>query len=371
MAFYEAARQQRLRLHVRIDERSASFTALGLAKASRPPVAVLCTSGTAAANFHPAVIEADESGVPLARAHRRPARRSCAGSAPTRPSTRSSCTAPRCAGSARPACPRPGRARPATGARWPARPGRTPRAASAACPARSTSTCRSASRWCPAGTPRPMAAESLDGRPGGQPWTRFPDQAARRRRARPAVDRTRRGRLRRRRRRRAAPASSWPGRRAGRCSPSPPPAPAAARARCPPTSTCSTRRSSSGAHQPDLIVSAGGPGSPAPQLAFLKTARARRHVVVAQGPGRWADPQRAATDVAAAVRLTGAPAGAASAGGWLDGWQRADEAARRAVDAVLDDDEAPDASRGSPGTWPPRCPTEPCCGRIKPARSGP
>ena len=65
MAFYEAARQRRLRLHVRIDERSASFTALGLAKASRRPVAVLCTSGTAAANFHPAVIEADESGVPL------------------------------------------------------------------------------------------------------------------------------------------------------------------------------------------------------------------------------------------------------------------------------------------------------------------
>ena len=37
MAFYEAARQRRLRLHVRIDERSASFTALGLAKASRRP----------------------------------------------------------------------------------------------------------------------------------------------------------------------------------------------------------------------------------------------------------------------------------------------------------------------------------------------
>jgi len=65
MAFFDAERQGRLRLHVRIDERSASFTALGLAKASRRPVAVLCTSGTAAANFHPAVIEADESGVPL------------------------------------------------------------------------------------------------------------------------------------------------------------------------------------------------------------------------------------------------------------------------------------------------------------------
>ena len=65
MAFEDLERRGRLRLHVRIDERSASFTALGLAKASRRPVAVLCTSGTAAANFHPAVIEADESGVPL------------------------------------------------------------------------------------------------------------------------------------------------------------------------------------------------------------------------------------------------------------------------------------------------------------------
>ncbi len=55
----------RLRLHVRIDERSASFLALGLAKASGRPVVVVCTSGTAAANFHAAVVEADEAGVPL------------------------------------------------------------------------------------------------------------------------------------------------------------------------------------------------------------------------------------------------------------------------------------------------------------------
>ena len=65
MAFSGLERRGRVRLHVRIDERSASFTALGLAKMSRRPAAVLCTSGTAAANFHPAVIEADESGIPL------------------------------------------------------------------------------------------------------------------------------------------------------------------------------------------------------------------------------------------------------------------------------------------------------------------
>jgi 2-succinyl-5-enolpyruvyl-6-hydroxy-3-cyclohexene-1-carboxylate synthase len=48
-----------------IDERSAAFFALGLARASRTPVALLCTSGTAAANFHPAVCEAAQDDVPL------------------------------------------------------------------------------------------------------------------------------------------------------------------------------------------------------------------------------------------------------------------------------------------------------------------
>jgi len=65
LALDEASRAGRLRLHVRIDERSASFLALGLARASGRPVPVLCTSGSAAANFHPAVTEASESGVPL------------------------------------------------------------------------------------------------------------------------------------------------------------------------------------------------------------------------------------------------------------------------------------------------------------------
>lgn len=55
----------RLRLHVRVDERSAGFLALGLAKISRNPVPVITTSGTAVANLHPAVLEAHHAQVPL------------------------------------------------------------------------------------------------------------------------------------------------------------------------------------------------------------------------------------------------------------------------------------------------------------------
>ncbi|HKG36365.1 MAG TPA: 2-succinyl-5-enolpyruvyl-6-hydroxy-3-cyclohexene-1-carboxylic-acid synthase [Solirubrobacterales bacterium] len=58
-------REDAIDLTVIVDERSAGFFALGAAQATRTPVAVLCTSGTAAANLHPAVCEADESGVPL------------------------------------------------------------------------------------------------------------------------------------------------------------------------------------------------------------------------------------------------------------------------------------------------------------------
>ena len=60
-----ASQQNELRCSVHIDERSAGFHALGLARAARRPVALICTSGTAAANFHPAVIEAWYARVPL------------------------------------------------------------------------------------------------------------------------------------------------------------------------------------------------------------------------------------------------------------------------------------------------------------------
>lgn len=59
------AEQTAIKPWLHLDERSSAFFALGLARATRRPVAVLCTSGTAAANFWPAVAEANLSRVPL------------------------------------------------------------------------------------------------------------------------------------------------------------------------------------------------------------------------------------------------------------------------------------------------------------------
>jgi 2-succinyl-5-enolpyruvyl-6-hydroxy-3-cyclohexene-1-carboxylate synthase len=340
MAFYLAASEQRVRLHVRIDERSASFTALGLAKASRRPVAVLCTSGTAAANFHPAVIEADESGVPLIllTADRPPELRGIGAN--------QAIDQIKLYGAA---------------VRWfcevglpEARPGAVGYWRSLACQAWAHAAGRLGQWSGPVHLNLPFREplvpggdeewlESLDGRPGGRPWTGIPDQDA----TRGALDLpwTERGvvvcgdgdydalalvEL--------AGQAGWPvlaepssGARRG---------PGALSAYQYLLATPEFVRE----HRPDVIVSAGRPGLSRAQLAFLGSGPASagsppRHVVVAQGPGRWADPQRTATDVAPAVRLTGTPGGAGSPGGWLEGWQRADKAARRAVDAVLDDDE--------------------------------
>lgn len=59
------AEHPELRVHIHVDERSAAFFALGIAKASQKPAALLCTSGTAAANYYPAIVEARYSRVPL------------------------------------------------------------------------------------------------------------------------------------------------------------------------------------------------------------------------------------------------------------------------------------------------------------------
>jgi 2-succinyl-5-enolpyruvyl-6-hydroxy-3-cyclohexene-1-carboxylate synthase len=343
MAFFDAERRHRVRLHVRIDERSASFTALGLAKASRRPVAVLCTSGTAAANFHPAVIEADESGVSLLvlTADRPPELRGIGAS--------QTIDQIKLYGSA---------------VRWfceaglpEARPGMVAYWRSLACQAWAHAAGSAGGFAGPVHLNLPFREplvpasgegedeqwpESLDGRPGGEPWTRFENRGV----ARDELE------------------LPWTERGVVVCGDGDYDAQAlvelAERAGWPVLAEPSSgaRRGPNAlsayqyllatpefmtAHRPDLLVSAGRPGLSRAQTALLGPGWASRHVVVAQGPGRWADPQRAATDVASAIRLTGVPAtsrspGAPSVSTWLDAWRRADDAARRAVDAVLDDD---------------------------------
>ncbi len=59
------AKHASIRTWMHLDERSAAFFALGMARALREPIGLLCTSGTAAANFLPAIVEARAAGVPL------------------------------------------------------------------------------------------------------------------------------------------------------------------------------------------------------------------------------------------------------------------------------------------------------------------
>jgi 2-succinyl-5-enolpyruvyl-6-hydroxy-3-cyclohexene-1-carboxylate synthase len=65
LAFFAAAERNLIKIHVRIDERTAAFFALGIIKATGRPVPVVCTSGTAVANYHPAVLEAHHTNAPL------------------------------------------------------------------------------------------------------------------------------------------------------------------------------------------------------------------------------------------------------------------------------------------------------------------
>jgi 2-succinyl-5-enolpyruvyl-6-hydroxy-3-cyclohexene-1-carboxylate synthase len=82
------------------------------------------------------------------------------------------------------------------------------------------------------------------------------------------------------------------------------------------------------------------------QLAYLKAASPPRtpprQVILAQGPGRWADPARSATDVATAVQLVGTPDRVVAAAGaaWLASWRAADAAARAAAGTILDEERA-------------------------------
>jgi 2-succinyl-5-enolpyruvyl-6-hydroxy-3-cyclohexene-1-carboxylate synthase len=389
MAFWELEQAGRVRLHVRIDERSAGFTALGLAKASRRPVAVLCTSGTAAANFHPAVIEADESAVPLLvlTADRPPELRGT-GASQTIDQVKLYGAAVRWYAEAGVPERRPGMAgywRSLACRAWanaagalgtlpgpvhlnlPFRDPLVPDALApdalvpdtgdrANGPDNSNSQADDLSPAADAAASLPDISgsggldwpDALSGRPDGGPWTRVGAALA------------------------AAPLDlPWAERGVVVCGDGdydaaalvelaelagwPVLAEPSSGARRGPNALTGyeyllASPEFSGAHRPDVIVSAGRPGLTRPQSALMGLARravagqgtgdaprggtpAVRHVVVASGPGMWADPQRAATDVAARIGLTGVPG--TVPGRWLHAWRHADAAAARAAGAVL------------------------------------
>ena len=124
------------------------------------------------------------------------------------------------------------------------------------------------------------------------------------------------------------------------------------------------------AHRPDADRLGRPPGAvPRRSRPCSAAGAAGRHVVIAQGPGRWADPQRAATDVAAAVRLhrRARPAGTP----WLEAWRRADDAARPRGGRRPGRGDG-DADRAPAGPGPGRGPAgrTRCCGRRAACPSG-
>ncbi|GII60764.1 2-succinyl-5-enolpyruvyl-6-hydroxy-3-cyclohexene- 1-carboxylate synthase [Sphaerisporangium krabiense] len=312
----------RLRLHVRIDERSASFLALGLARRSERPVALVCTSGSAAANFHPAVIEASESGVPLLllTADRPPELR---GTGASQTIDQLKLYGPSVRWFAEVGVPEE---RPGQVAYW-----------------RSLA-CRAYQRALGPGDPGPVHlnlafreplipdgdttwCEPLEG--GDGPWVRArvaPPSAGLH------VPPTRRGVLvvgdgavNVRRHVAAAGMAGWPvlsepsgGARYG-------------------DHAISAYHFLLGvpefadAHSPDVVVTLGRPSLSRPLMSWLK--RVHEHIVVSPDLTRWPDPTRSATQVAAAVEI----AAASGDDGWLRSWRTAEAAARRAVDEVLDD----------------------------------
>ncbi|WP_131740126.1 2-succinyl-5-enolpyruvyl-6-hydroxy-3-cyclohexene-1-carboxylic-acid synthase [Actinomadura roseirufa] len=321
LALHAAEEDGRLRLHVRIDERSASFLGLGMAKRSGRPVALVCTSGTAAANFHPAVIEAHESGVPLIvlTADRPPELRDT-GANQTIDQVKLFGTAARWSTEIGVPENRPGMV-----AYWRSLVSRAWGLAQAPAPGpvhlnaafREPLVPDGDESWC----------EPLDGDVTGA-WTKV-------RAATPGsvlhVPPTRRGVLvvgdgaaNVKRYVAAASMAGWP----VLAEPS-------GNARYG-DHALSSHHFLLGVpefverHRPEVVVTLGKPGLSRPLLSLLR--RAEEHIVLAPDLAHWPDPVRSATQVAPEVEIPVVSGDDA----WLKSWRTADLAAATAVDAVLD-----------------------------------
>lgn len=315
-----------VRLHVRIDERSAGFLAVGLAQISGRPVAVVCTSGTAATNLHPAVLEASHAQLPLVvlTADRPPELRGT-GANQTADQVKLYSGAVRYFADVGVPEARAGMVR-----YWRSLIARAVAStvdgpAHLNLPLREPLVGGDDTEW----------LEPLDGRPDGQPWTVV---VAGRRIAPLLEEPPERG---------VVVVGSGAGRRdvdlalalAGGCG-WPVLSEPTGNARCG-SNAVSTyplllgEGAFAAEHRAELVVTVGKPGLSRSLLAYL--ADAGRQIVV-QPAGTWADPTRSAAEVWPAVPAV--PPEARPAGPWLDGWRAADRAARVAVDSLLDADEA-------------------------------
>ncbi|HEX8770260.1 MAG TPA: 2-succinyl-5-enolpyruvyl-6-hydroxy-3-cyclohexene-1-carboxylic-acid synthase [Acidimicrobiales bacterium] len=338
------AADERIRLHVFLDERSASFFALGAAKQSGVPSIILTTSGTAAANLHPAVIEAHHSGVPLVvcTADRPPELRDTgAGQSIDQIKLFGDAVRWFCEVGAP-------EDRDGAGAYW-----RTIAARAVATAVGS-----------PAGpvhlnlalreplVPTGGEPAGVEGRPGGAPWVissprrpvAHPDDVDR---LADAVSRSKRGvlvagwgaRADPNVVRRFAAGCGWPlladplsGARVGEQAIA--------------TYDSLLRIPAfAGAHQPDLVVQVGAPPTSKSATAWLDQSVPR---ILVDPDGVWLDPQRAVSErlTSDAGALLEAVAdrmgGASDAGGeWLTAWLAADAAARHAIDELVDSWDAP------------------------------
>lgn len=333
LAFFD---HEAIRLHVRIDERSASFLALGLAKASGKPVPVVCTSGTAAANLYPAALEAYHSGVPLIlfTADRAPELRQT-GSNQTVDQLKLFGGAVRSFTEVGVAEEREGAV-----AYWRSTIGR---AVAQALDIRTGGPVHVNVAFRKPFLPDddPLWPESLAGRPSGAPWISLS-----RPQLRPVnVEAPARGvlllgdgapdpvaAL------RFAQQAGWPviaeptsGARYGEQALS-----SAAYLLQVPEFTAR--------HCPDLVITAGkvSLSQGEQELGALALIRsAKRHVVV-DPSDQWPDPVRSADEVIPAL---GDPINAAPSPAWLSSWLAADATARRVVDAIVDADEHPSEPR--------------------------
>ncbi|WP_369275933.1 2-succinyl-5-enolpyruvyl-6-hydroxy-3-cyclohexene-1-carboxylic-acid synthase [Streptomyces sp. R11] len=320
IALQAAASAGRVRLHVRMDERSAAYLALGMAKHSRRPVALICTSGTAAANFHPAVIEAHESHVPLLvlTADRPPELRDT-GSNQTTDQVKLYGTAARWSCEIGVPEERPGMVaywRSVAGRAWGLALAPDPGPVHLNASFREPLIPDGDEHWC----------EPLDN--GARAWTQVHPPAPR---SVLQVPRTQRGVLvvgdgavNAEQYVAAAREAGWP-------------------VMAEPTSNARYGVHALSAyhflldvpefaktHSPDVVVTVGKPGLSRPLLSMLR--QAQMHIVVSDNLNRWPDPVRSAAHVAQAGQIP-RPAGDRH---WLRSWIAADLAAAAAVDAVLD-----------------------------------